>query len=178
MQARPQGCETRSSRSAAEPGSAACFLLTSLRRLHIQTRLASGKTKGEMASSSVQSPAAGATPIELQPMRRPTANGAVSAENATQGSESSSSESQGNQSGQTGKTNSLWSRKLFNVHLSLTRILSLLGLLLALIFGTGAWVGMEYANKYAKGSYQIAMYELCLSEVSRLPLLFANLNSS
>jgi len=54
----------------------------------------------------------------------------------------------------------------FTVASSLTRLLAIVGTLLVLIFGTGAWVGMEYANRYAKGSCQIAMYELCLSEVS------------
>ena len=158
---------------AAEACSAPCLSLHFIK----PSQAASSEIEAEMVSSSIQPPAAGITPVELQPMRRPTANGAISPGNATQGSESTPSESQRNQPVQTNQANSLWSRKLFNVQLSLTRILSLLGLLLALIFGTGAWVGMEYANKYARGSYQIAMYELCLSDVSGLPLSFESANS-
>ena len=42
---------------------------------------------------------------------------------------------------------------------------STLALLLTMVFGTGAWLGMNYANKYTRGSYQVALYELCLSDV-------------
>ncbi len=61
---------------------------------------------------------------------------------------------------------SIWSRTLFRVRINLAHILAVVALILALAYGTGAWLGMDYANKYAKGSYQIAMYEFCLSEVS------------
>ncbi len=58
--------------------------------------------------------------------------------------------------------------------LSLTRIAGLatvLAFLLAIAFGVGGWQGMNYANRYAKSSYEVAIYQLCLSPVYgiRLP---------
>ena len=36
-----------------------------------------------------------------------------------------------------------------------------IALLLALVFGIGAWVGQNYANKYAKESYELSLWGLC-----------------
>lgn len=60
----------------------------------------------------------------------------------------------------------IWSRTLFQARINLAHILGFVAVVLALVYGTAAWVGMDYANKYTKGSYQIALYEFCLSEVS------------
>lgn len=135
-----------------------------------------------MASSSMQLPAAvgnETTDIPLQPVRRLTgqardparqqggADGPGRQPTSKSGEQSTHGHTQlVSPAAKSSQTESFWSRNLFNVSLSLTRILAFLGFLLALIFGTGAWVGMDYVNRYARGSYQIAMYELCLSEVS------------
>jgi hypothetical protein len=42
---------------------------------------------------------------------------------------------------------------------------TILALLLTIAFGVGGWQGMQYANRYAKSSYQVALYQLCLSPV-------------
>jgi hypothetical protein len=44
---------------------------------------------------------------------------------------------------------------------SSTRIITILSFTLALIVGIAAWVGMNYSNKWAKGSYGVAFYQLC-----------------
>jgi hypothetical protein len=44
---------------------------------------------------------------------------------------------------------------------SLTTTVSLLALFAAVAFGVGAWIGMNYANKYSTMSYQLAMWGTC-----------------
>ena len=40
-------------------------------------------------------------------------------------------------------------------------ILACVALLVALIFGIGAWIGQAYGNTYARKSYELALWEMC-----------------
>lgn len=51
-------------------------------------------------------------------------------------------------------------RKEF-VLLAATTVITSLALFAAVAFGVGAWVGMNFANKYAVGSYQLALWGTC-----------------
>lgn len=44
------------------------------------------------------------------------------------------------------------------------------GLTMSLVFGVGAWLGMNYANSYARKSYQLDLYGVCHDyEVCAIP---------
>ncbi len=45
----------------------------------------------------------------------------------------------------------------------LSRTVALLGFVLAVIIGAVTWTGMNYANYYAKKSYELALYQTCRS---------------
>ncbi|KAM0803639.1 hypothetical protein BDR22DRAFT_886472 [Usnea florida] len=45
---------------------------------------------------------------------------------------------------------------------STRKIIAFLTLIVALIFGIGAWIGQAYGNTYARKSYDITLWALCL----------------
>jgi hypothetical protein len=53
----------------------------------------------------------------------------------------------------------LWRIKDFG----LTRTVAALGFVLAVAVGAATWSGMNYANYYAKKSYELALYQTCRS---------------
>lgn len=53
-----------------------------------------------------------------------------------------------------------------------TTMITLLAFFAAVAFGIGAWAGMNVANKYAIGSYQLALWGICHDhDVSKLRVL-------
>ena len=45
----------------------------------------------------------------------------------------------------------------------LSRTVAVLGFILAVVIGAVTWAGMNYANYYAKKSYELALYQTCRS---------------
>ncbi|KAI0127697.1 hypothetical protein BJ170DRAFT_683530 [Xylariales sp. AK1849] len=61
-----------------------------------------------------------------------------------------------------GQTDSVYeSKKKYRWPSFTPNTLALTALVLALIFGTGSWVGMNYANSYAKKSYDLDLFSAC-----------------